>query len=529
MFNKKDKGTSFFSLLIKNQIIFTLIFLALAALFYIITTLCIINLTYEPNYSDLVNEINNLESGNYSRIPLQKYLRKDYEMIIFDECGEKIYSSSKNKSTTFSVTELNYIPDIEDEYYYSLSRYQTLSGPKWLLLRFDEAKFLDSDAYASFDRNLYVTEGNLFEIGKKFTERSLQLYMGRYDEDYAVRKIMFFTNSGEVRYAVFIMKMISGKQYEKLSSIWENSWISFIFAYILMMIFSMFWLNKRIKKLLDPLNSAIVGYMNNENTDLHNYSGPNEFLDIANNFSALAKRLDESELEREEVSKAKKKMLADISHDLKTPITVIKGYSRAIRDGMVPKDQLEKYLDTIVKRADTLSELIDTFSEYSKLEHPEFILDMEYNNICEFCKEILADKYQELECGGYSLEVDIPDEEIYCKFDCSHMKRVIENIIGNSVKYNPNGTSLYFSLYDEKDNIKITIGDNGCGISDEIASTIFTPFVIGDESRSNKQGTGLGLAIVKEIVEKHGGKISLIQDEKLKYKVLFIIYIPKSK
>lgn len=529
MFNKKYKGTSFFSLLIKNQIIFTLIFLGLAILVYCITTLCIINLTYEPNYADLVNEIDNLESENYAKIPLQKYLRKDYEMIIFDEYGEEIYSSSRNNKITFSVSELNYIPDIEDEYYYSLSRYQTISGSKWLLLRFDEANFFDSDAYASFDKNLYVTEGNLFEIGKRFTERSLLLYMGRYDDDYAIRKIMFFNDSGEARYAIFIMKMISEKQYEKLSSIWGNSWICFIIAYIIMIIFSMFWLSRKIKKLLNPLNSAIVGYINNENTDLRNYSGPNEFLDIANNFSALAKRLDESELEREKVSKAKKKMLADISHDLKTPITVIQGYSRAIRDGMVPKEQLEKYLDTIVKRADTLSELIDTFSEYSKLEHPDFVLDMENNNINEFCKEILADKYQELECGGYDLEVDIPDEAIYCKFDSSHMKRVIENIIGNSVKYNPNGTALYFSLYEEDNNIKITIGDNGCGINKEVTSSIFNPFVIGDESRSNKQGTGLGLAIVKEIVEKHGGKISLIQDEKQPYKVLFIINIPKVK
>lgn len=525
--NKKRNNGSFFSLLVKNQIIFTLVFLVVAALVYGMTTLYILNLTYEPNYDELTKELKYLETEQYKKVSFQKHIGKNCDMTIFSKSGKKIYSTSKNELATFSLDELKYIPDIKDSYFYSLSRYQTTSGTKWLIMRFDEAKSLDSDAYASFDENLYVTEGNLFQIGKKFTERKLQIYMGRYDTDFEVRKMKFNTTSGDTRYAVFMMKRINDKKYNQLSSIWENSWIAFIIAYILMMIFSMFWLNRRTKRLLQPLNTAIIDYMNKKNTDLQNYSGPNEFLEIADNFSNLAKRLDESEIEREKLDEGRQKMLADISHDLKTPITVIQGYSRAIRDGLVPENELKKYLNTILKRADTLSELINTFSEYSKLEHPDFSLNMEFTDICEFCKELLADKYQELEFAGYILEVDIPDKPIYYKFDSSHMKRVIDNIIGNSIKYNPPGTSLYFSLSNEINNIKIILGDNGSGISKKIASTLFNPFVIGDESRSNKQGTGLGLAIVKEIVEKHGGKIHLAKEPTLPFKTQFIISFPK--
>lgn len=516
-------------MLAKNQIIFILAFLAVAALLYGMTTLYTANLYYEPKYINLTKELGNFETEQYKNILLQKYLGKHSEMIIFNESGKIVYSSSKNQSATFSLDEIKYIPDIKDEYFYSVSQYQTSTGIKRLIMRFDEAISVDSysDAYVALDENLHVTDGTLFPIGEKFTEKKLQIYMGKYTSDFEIRKMKFNTTSNNIRYAVFMAKIGADKKYDQLISIWTYSWISFILAYIFMIIFSMIWLSKRTKGLLNPLNTAILDYMNKKNTNLKNYSGPSEFIEIVDNFSALAKRLDESEIERENLDKCRQKMLADISHDLKTPITVIQGYSRAIRDGLVPKNERGRYLDTICKRADTLSELIDTFSEYSKLEHPDFSLKIEKIDICEFCKALLADKYQELEFAGYLLEVDIPDDSIYYEFDSSHMKRVIDNIIGNSIKYNLPGTTLYFTLYNEKNNIKIMLGDNGFGISKDIAETLFNPFVIGDESRSNKQGTGLGLAIVREIVEKHGGNISLVRKPISPYKTQFIISLPK--
>ncbi|MDU1313097.1 MAG: HAMP domain-containing sensor histidine kinase [Clostridium septicum] len=526
--NKKRKTGSFFSLLAKNQIIFIVAFLAVAALLYGMTTLYTTNLYYEPKFMKLTKEIKNFQKEHYNNISLYKYLGKNFEMTVFNEKGKKIYSTAKNKFFTFSLDELDCIRNIEDEHFYSVSQYQTAGGIKRLIMRFDDVVPRDSysNAYGVIDENLYVTEGNLFPRGKIFTEKKLQIYMGKYN-NFDVRKMKFRTESGELRYAVFMVKSMDYKKYDQLILIWASSWISFILAYILMIILSMIWLSKRTKGLLDPLNTAILEYMNKKNTYLQDYSGPNEFVEIADNFSALAERLDESETERERLDKCRQKMLADISHDLKTPITVIQGYSRAVRDGLVPENERERYLNTICKKAETLSELIDTFSEYSKLEHPDFSLKIQEEDICEFCKELLADKYQELEFAGYILEVDIPDNSIYYKFDPSHMKRVIDNIIGNSIKYNPPGTSLYFSLCNEVNNVQIMLGDNGFGISEEIAKTLFNPFVIGDESRSSKQGTGLGLAIAREIVEKHGGKICLVQNPILPYKTQFLITLPK--
>ncbi|SHH37600.1 Signal transduction histidine kinase [Clostridium collagenovorans DSM 3089] len=528
--NKGRSTGSFFSLLAKNQIVFISAFLSIVFLIYGATTIYTSSISYKPKYTELIKEIGNLEAEKYSSIVLNKYLGKNHDMFIFDEEGKMIYSTSKSQFSAFSLDEINCIPDTQEDYIYSVSQYQTSEGTKKLIVQFDEGQTSSDyfNAYSILDEDLCVIEGELFSLGKIFTEDELNLYMGVYSDEAEVRKIKFYNNYGEERYAVFMVKTLSNNKYEQIIFLWKNNWILFIVIYIFMIIISIIWLNKRTKKLLDPLNKAIVDYMNKKDTDLKGYVGPYEFVEIVDNFSELANRLDESEKERINLDEARKKMLADISHDFKTPITVIQGYSNAVKDGIVPENQRERYLDTICKKVDTLSHLIDTFSEYSKLEHPEFVLNLQKTNLCEFFKQLLADKYQELELAGYFLEVDIPDNPIYYEIDRAHMKRVIDNIIGNSQKYNPPKTSIYFSINDDGSSIEITLGDNGVGIPNDIIETIFNPFVIGDEARSNKQGTGLGLSVAKEIVEKHEGKIYLAKHPILPYKTQFNIIFHKN-
>lgn len=529
--HKKGRRTgSFFSLLAKNQIVFISTFLGVVFLIYGATTIYTSSISYKPKYTELIKEMGNLESERYSSIILNKYLGKNSDMFVFDEEGKMIYSTSKSQFSSFSLDEINCIPDTQEDYIYSVSQYQTSEGEKKLIVQFDEGHSSSEyfNAYSILDGDLCVIEGDLFSLGKTFTEDELKLYMGLYGNEAEVRKMKFYNNYGEERYAVFVVKTLSDNKYEHVVLLWKNNWILFIIIYIFMIIISILWLNKRTKKLLDPLNKAIVEYMNKKDTDLKDYKGPDEFVEIVDNFSELANRLGESEKERVNLDEARKKMLADISHDFKTPITVIKGYSNALKDGIVPENQRERYLDSICKKVETLSYLIDTFSEYSKLEHPEFTLNLQKTNLCEFFKQLLADKYQELDIAGYFLEVDIPDNPIYYDIDRAHMKRVIDNIIGNSQKYNPTKTSIYFSINDDGSSIEITLGDNGVGIPKNIIETIFNPFVVGDEARSNKQGTGLGLSVAKEIVEKHGGRIYLAKHPILPYKTQFNIILHKN-
>ena len=112
-----------------------------------------------------------------------------------------------------------------------------------------------------------------------------------------------------------------------------------------------------------------------------------------------------------------------------------------------------------------------------------------------------------------------------CKIDKIQFQRVLDNILGNAMKHNPVGTEIYVALSNEGEGYKIIIADNGVGIPQEIINDIFSPFIVGDESRNTKQGSGLGLAITKTIVEMHNGTIKLNRSLKRKYQTVFEIEI----
>ena len=228
-------------------------------------------------------------------------------------------------------------------------------------------------------------------------------------------------------------------------------------------------------------------------------------------FEKMRIRLRDNAEEKLKSDRESKELISNISHDLKTPITIIQGYAKAICDGIIKEENKQQYLQTIYHKSIVLNELINAFSEYSKLEHPDFRPVKIKVDICEYAREYLAAKYNELVLGGCSLEVEIPEMIIWCQIDVQQMKRVFENLINNSVKHNKRGTALFFSMKKEADTVCISIGDNGTGIPKELTQMVFEPFVVGDESRNSRQGTGLGLAIAKKIVEAHGGVIELVK------------------
>ena len=215
-----------------------------------------------------------------------------------------------------------------------------------------------------------------------------------------------------------------------------------------------------------------------------------------------------SERQRRILDEGRQKLIADISHDLKTPITVIAGYIDAICDGKVPPEEQTRYLRAIQSKAEALTELVNAFHEYSKVEHPEFILHPERTDLCEFLREYLAVKYEEIDLAGFSLEISIPERAIFCQLDPLQFRRVLDNLLSNALRHNRLGTVLFLDVDVEKSFALVRVADNGSGIPPERIPYIFEPFVVGSDARSGT-GSGLGLAITRRIMEKHGGTISL--------------------
>ncbi len=274
---------------------------------------------------------------------------------------------------------------------------------------------------------------------------------------------------------------------------------------------------KYIKKIREPLNQINLGIekMSKGNLSVRlDFEGYKEIDSIRDSFNYMVKEIKLVNENKDKLEKSKRDMIRDIAHDIKTPITSIMGYSRALNDGTV-QDSEEKriYLDYIYNKTCRLNYLVNELFIFTKLDSIDYKLNIKQNDICEFLREVVALYYGEIEEAEFNLEIDIPEDPIYYKFDAKELERAICNLIINSLKYNERNTTIFIGLNNNEEDIEIIIGDNGIGIKKEILDKVFEEFVRGDISRESSGGSGLGLAITKKIIELHKGKIILISDE----------------
>lgn len=230
------------------------------------------------------------------------------------------------------------------------------------------------------------------------------------------------------------------------------------------------------------------------------------------NVSKKTAEIEAARVAREkEYERSRNLLLSDITHDIKTPLTTVAGFSKALCDGEVAENQQKEYLDSIYNKSMKISELVSLLFEYIKLDSAGYVLNKCEVDIAEFLRECIAGMYAEFEDADFNLNIDIPDEKIPVLIDKMQMERVISNLLTNTLKYNPSGTNVDVRLRRENQEVVIDISDNGVRIEREDAIHLFEPFYRTDKSRKSGRGNGLGLSIAKKIVEMHDGKIYLIQ------------------
>lgn len=230
-----------------------------------------------------------------------------------------------------------------------------------------------------------------------------------------------------------------------------------------------------------------------------------------------------------EYEKRRNLLLSDITHDIKTPITTMAGFSKALADGTVPDEQRQEYLDTVYNKSMVVSDLVSMLFEYIKMDSEGYVLSRTETDFCEMVRECVAGSYAEFENKGIDLDPQIPDEPFKVKIDKMQFSRAINNLLSNTVKHGGEGIKVVISVKKEKRELVFSISDNGVRIEKEDAIHIFEPFVRGDKSRKSGEGNGLGLSIAKRVVELHGGRIRLIQynnPDKYEFTKTFEIRLP---
>lgn len=239
----------------------------------------------------------------------------------------------------------------------------------------------------------------------------------------------------------------------------------------------------------------------------------------------VERREQQEEELRLKYERARNLMLSDIAHDLRTPITTIAGYSKALNDGLITSDEKRKeYLDAIENKAERMSDLITLLFDYVRLDSDNFSLKKEKTDLTELLRENAALLYADVEEKRMEFEIEIPEEKYELEVDKLQFSRVIVNLINNALKHNEAGTVVTLKMERNENEVQIWVTDNGTLIPPMIADHIFEPFVVADASRESKGGSGLGLSIAKKIVEMHGWTIELKQYYE-EYKKSFVIKI----
>lgn len=215
--------------------------------------------------------------------------------------------------------------------------------------------------------------------------------------------------------------------------------------------------------------------------------------------------------DKEHSEEETKEVISNISHDLRTPITSIKGYVEGIMDGVADTpEKMDRYIKTIYNKANDMDHLINELTIYSRLDTNSIPYNYHMLNACEYFDDGALDIGLELEAKGLKLEYkNTVSSDAVIIADPEQLRRVVNNIISNSIKYmdREDGT-ISITIFDIGDSIKVEISDNGKGIAVKDLPNIFDRFYRGDVSRNlKKMGSGIGLSIVRKIIEDHGGYI----------------------
>lgn len=271
------------------------------------------------------------------------------------------------------------------------------------------------------------------------------------------------------------------------------------------------WIKTSIMNPINELKKA-MGQIRDGNLDyMLSTTETGEIGEIYQCYEDMRLRLKESANAKIEEDQHDRELISNISHDLKTPITSIKGYVEGLLDGVAntPEKQ-EKYLRTIYNKVNDMVKLINELTLYSKIDNDKIPYNFRRINVSDYFADCVEEIGMDLESKGFELNYsNLLPRETEIIADTEQMKRVINNIISNSIKYNDKAHGrIDIRLLDEQDSIRIEIEDNGCGIAARDLPHIFDRFFRADASRNSATGgSGIGLSIVKKIVEDHGGYI----------------------
>lgn len=386
-----------------------------------------------------------------------------------------------------------------------------------------------SEALANYDYKLYVSDYNSEKVYSNIRHREWEaieaVETANFDSDqivlYNIENVTIAKEkvliNDEIRY---IYATYSPRDLPFLGmdrGLFEMFIIVFVVAGVLailgLLLCSQIFTKILIKKVLVPvekLSSAAKRIDEGNFDEKIEYYNDDEFLEVCTTFNNMQEHLKEGIEKNVAYEKARTDMVAGISHDLRTPLTSVKGYIKGMKDGIANTPEKQKqYLDIAYKKACAMDVLLQKLFYFSKLETGNMPSYKQQVELSKWVASYVDNGKEDWKQKNLRVYFETDDCEHFVHIDLEQMKRVFDNVIENSVKYaDCDNLAINIKVSGQNDKVKIIIADNGKGVKEEKMPHLFEQFYRGDESRnSKKDGSGLGLYICKYIIEAHDGTI----------------------
>jgi signal transduction histidine kinase len=286
--------------------------------------------------------------------------------------------------------------------------------------------------------------------------------------------------------------------------------IMIVFTIVIFLIMG-FIFSRRIAR---PVTQIIDGVKSLSNGNYKiNYKEKGLYKSIFVSLNQLADRLKTSEIEREKTKEQREKWVSNISHDLKTPLSTIKGYSEILSapDYELSSAEIKKYSKSIYEKSIYMEDMIEELRLNEKLMHNGSNLKKEKGNLTSFVRKIILEILNHPDYTDRNVEFHSEDEGLIFPFDKSLMKRAIENLVYNALIHNEDKTKVMITISKVNEEILIQISDDGYGMTQEDLDKLFNRYYRGTNTINHK-GSGLGMSIAKEVIEAHGGEIKVTSE-----------------
>lgn len=301
--------------------------------------------------------------------------------------------------------------------------------------------------------------------------------------------------NGFIRGAIFLHTPVEEID-RTLFDIYTNIWGAALFSCGLSVIL-LYWTSRRISKPLSQMNEVSREIAKGNYSRRVKVSNRDETGQLAASFNAMADSL-------EKLEEMRRNFVANVSHELRSPLTSMRGYIQGVLDKTFNIEEQEKYLKIALEETQRLSKLIDELLDLSRIESGQFPIKPSVFDINEQIRRLLIAREESIEQKNIQVEVDFEKEQCLVEADIDRIQQVIINLLDNAIKFNREGGKLLFKTWKHKDKVYIKIQDQGKGIPKEEIPHIWERFYQVDKSRSGQgRGTGLGLSIIKKILDEH--------------------------